>query len=232
MKNFLYLLAFATLLTACEPGLEGNGNVQEETREAAPFDKIEVQGNFDIFIKPGNYSAITINADENLLPHIESYVRGGELHVKTAERISHFKKLELYITMQEFNGADLSGACELEGKGQLRGKDVEMDFAGAVEATLELICDKLDVDMSGACELTINGEGRRAKFEISGAGQVNAREFTTENCQVEISGAGEANVFATNKLNVDVSGAAEVRYGGNPGEVKQDVSGAATVKPF
>lgn len=232
MKNFLYLFVFVALITGCEPGLEGNGNVKEETREAAPFDKMEVQGNFKIFVKQGNYDAITVKADENLLEHIESYVKGGELHVETKQRITHFKKLELYVTMKELNGLDLSGACELVSKDRLKGKNVEMDFSGAVEATLDLVCEELDVDMSGACELNLTGSARKAKFEISGAGEIQSEEFQTQECYVEISGAGEADVWVTEKLDVDVSGAAEVHYKGNPGEVKQDISGAAEVKPM
>ncbi len=232
MKKFLGFALLALVFTACEPGIEGNGNVKEETRESAPFDKIDVSGSFDIFLTPGNYTSVQVVTDENLLEHIETYVKGGTLYVEAKEKLGHYQKLELVLTMKTFNGADLSGACELKSKGMLNGEDVELDFNGAVEADLDLTCNKLDVDMSGASELTIRGEAKKAKFEISGAGDIVADEFKTESCRVEISGAGEAKVFATETLDVDVSGAAEVRYRGNPGEVKQDVSGAATVKPL
>ena len=232
MTRFLLFAIMAFTLQACEPTLEGNGNVKEETREAAPFDKIEVSGNFDIFIKPGNYSAVTIQADENLLEHIESYVSNGKLKISSKKKFSHFEKLNVYITMNALNGLELSGACEVRTEGQMQGKDVEMDFSGAVEAKVDLICEKLDVDMSGACELHLRGEGQKAKFETSGAGEINAEDFKTEECEVDMSGAGEARVYATNKLDIDISGAAEVRYRGNPGEINQNVSGAASIKPL
>lgn len=232
MKKFLALALLALTITACQTGIEGNGNVKEETREAAPFTEIDVSGSFDIHIKPGNYSSVIVVTDENLLEHIETYVKGGTLYVSPKEKLGHYQKLELLLTMNEFEGASLSGACELQSKGMLKGDDIKLDFSGAVEAHLAVTCQELKVDMSGASELEVKGNARDADFEISGAGEIKAEEFKTENCRVEISGAGEAYVYATESLDVDISGAAEVRYAGNPGEVKQDISGAATVKPL
>ena len=44
-----------------------------------------------------------------------------------------------------------------------------------------------------------------------------------------MSGAGDAEVFASVKLDVEVSGASDVKYKGNAA-VSQDVSGAGSVK--
>lgn len=232
MKKFLVFVALAFVSQACISGVEGNGIVKKETREAAPFDKIEVGGAFDIFIRPGNYSAVTINTDENLLPYIETYVKGGELHISTTKRLAHFEKLEVYLTMNEFNAADISGASEIHSNGLLSGKNVQLDFSGAVDADLELNCKTLNADMSGACELTLKGAAKTASFELSGAGEVNAEEFETEECKIDMSGAGEARVFVTKKLDIDISGAAEIYYKGNPSEINREVSGAATIKPL
>jgi len=232
MKRFIVLAVLAFLTQACGGGVEGNGILKEETREAAPFDKIEVSGAFEIFVRPGNYSAVTIKTDENLLPIIESYVKNGRLRLSTKEKISNFEKLEVYLTMQEFNGADLSGACSIMGRGALSGKDVEFDFSGAVETELELNCESVKADMSGACELTLMGGADKAEFEMSGAGEINALEFETRECRIDMSGAGEADVFVTQKLDVDVSGAAEIRYKGDPAEINRNVSGAASIEPI
>ncbi len=232
MKKFIVFAALALISQACVTGVEGNGIVKKETREAAPFDKIEVDGAFDIFIRPGNYSAVTVNTDENLLEYIETYVKGGELHISSTKKLGHYEKLEIYLTMNEFNGADLSGACEIQSSGLLTGKNVELDFSGAVEVDLEIECSDLDADMSGACELSLKGKAKTASFEISGAGEVNAEDFETEECRIDMSGAGDAKVFVTKKLDIDISGAAEIYYKGNPGEINRSVSGAATIKPL
>lgn len=232
MKKLLVFALLVIISQACVSGIEGNGQVKKETREAAPYTKIDISGAFDVYIRPGNYSAVTVNADENLLPYIETYVKNGELRVSAKERIGHYEKLELYLTMQEFNAADISGACDISTRGAITGGEVELDFSGAVEADLELNCASIDADMSGASELTLKGNASTAAYEISGAGKIKAEDFETRICKIEMSGAGEARVFVTEKLDVEVSGAAEIYYKGNPAEINRKVSGAATIKPI
>jgi len=51
-----------------------------------------------------------------------------------------------------------------------------------------------------------------------------------ENTKVDISGAGSAEVYASVKLDAEVSGAGSIKYKGNAGNVIQQVSGAGSVK--
>jgi Putative auto-transporter adhesin, head GIN domain len=50
-----------------------------------------------------------------------------------------------------------------------------------------------------------------------------------ENTKVDISGAGSAQVFASVKLDAEVSGAGSVTYKGNAVNVSQHVSGVGSV---
>ena len=54
-------------------------------------------------------------------------------------------------------------------------------------------------------------------------------DLLAEIVRIDISGAGDAHVFASVKLDVDVSGAGNVRYKGNA-NVTQNISGAGSVK--
>lgn len=222
-------MALAAFITSCQESIKGNGNVKEETREAAPFHSLDISGAYKVHIKPDNYSSIKVKADENLLEHIETYVNDGVLHVKSEANFDRYRALDLYITMDEFERLKASGASEIGSQGVLKGKNVKLDFSGAVEAQLSINAEELEGDFSGACEVKLNGNARKMSVETSGAVEVDAEDFKTEKCRVEMSGAGKATVFVTQELDIDVSGAAEVNYRGNPREVKQDISGAANI---
>lgn len=232
MKKLLIFSLLALILQSCGAGIDGNGNVQEKEHDVEEFDRIEVSGNFEIYVRSANKSSLVVVADENLHDYIEVEVKRGILYVDTKERLGHFEKLELLVDMERFEGAKISGAGTLKSKGILIGDEVEIDFSGAVDADLKLECRELDFDMSGAAEISLSGVAQKASFDISGAGNISAAEFETERCRIEISGAGEALVYASEELQIDISGAGEVRYAGNPKEIKREVSGAASVKPL
>jgi hypothetical protein len=76
----------------------------------------------------------------------------------------------------------------------------------------------------------MTGETQNFELRISGAGDANCYDLRSENTEVHISGAGEANVYASVLLDAHVSGAGSIRYKGNAAKVNQQVSGAGSVK--
>ena len=85
-------------------------------------------------------------------------------------------------------------------------------------------------DFSGASEIDLKGSAGECSMDLSGASELNAFEFVVKNYEIDISGAGDANIHATEMLKASVSGAASIRYEGNP-RVDSHTSGAGSVKP-
>jgi hypothetical protein len=65
---------------------------------------------------------------------------------------------------------------------------------------------------------------------MSGASRLHAEELQTQTTELAISGAGKADVVATEKLRAAISGAGKVSYGGNPKSVEKRVSGAGSIR--
>lgn len=229
MHRAILLLAVMAIFTSCQETIQGNGKVVEETREAAPFHSLNISGAFNVHIIPDNYSSIKVKADENLLEHIETYVNDGVLNIKSEANFDRYRALDLSITMDQFERLEASGACDIRNEGVLEGEKVKLDFSGAVESELSINAEELEGEFSGACEAMLKGNAERLEIETSGAVEINAEDFKTQSCRLDMSGAGKATVFVTQKLDIKVSGAAEVNYRGNPSEVKQDISGAANI---
>jgi hypothetical protein len=60
---------------------------------------------------------------------------------------------------------------------------------------------------------------------ISGAGKLNARDLITEETGLNISGSGAATVHASEKLQVEIVGVADVNYYGNPKKIDKQIIG-------
>ncbi len=229
MRAILGLLALCLVLSSCKESLSGNGIVQRDKRAVADFDEIDISGQFNVFLRQAADPALLVEADENFLPYIKTEVQGDRLKIWGERSFRNFDKLDIYITAREIREIDLSGAMVVNGSQVIRAEHLEIDASGACELNLELQCEKIHFDGSGASEVVLVGFSNEANYDISGAGEINAIDLETRKTSIEMSGAGRADVFVTDELRIEVSGAGEVNYRGNPKEIKQEISGAAEI---
>src|SRR5665647_3381368 len=86
MKNLLIaILSLLSLSSFAQPWetVKGNGQVKKENREVSAFTSLAVGGAMDVQIAYGNSNSISVEADENLLPYIETSVENGKLTINS-----------------------------------------------------------------------------------------------------------------------------------------------------
>jgi hypothetical protein len=106
---------------------------------------------------------------------------------------------------------------------------IELRSSGAGKIKAELNCPEVKVGVSGAGDVLLAGETKDIDVEVSGAGKVKADKLKAENATVRVSGAGDANIYASVYLKASVSGAGKINYWGNPGNVESHKSGAGDI---
>jgi len=211
MKLFL-LLVFTFLFIGCHysNGIKGNGEVVKETRAISEFSKLDVPGVFDVTVTLGTEPSLVIEAEENLLKYIITKNKGDKLILDTEKNINPQKPLKVYITTYSMDDLDASGACNV---------------------TIEKInSESFDADISGACNVELSGKTKSFSADVSGAVNLDAAELKAEKAKVDASGAANAEVYASESLYADASGASNVTFSGNPTDVKSDVSGAGSIE--
>jgi hypothetical protein len=95
---------------------------------------------------------------------------------------------------------------------------------------MEVEAPKVTADISGSGTIDLKGQTKDFDLGLSGAAKARCFDMMAENTEVDISGAGSADVYASVKLDADVSGAGSVKYRGGAAQVNQHVSGAGSVK--
>ena len=225
-------LGMSSLFASCNigPGVHGNGNVLKETRKVSSFNGIEVSGAFDIILKQGSEEEVVVEADANLLPVIRTAVEGSILKIETKKPVHHVTTMKLYITVKELKHIDVSGAVDIRTDGRLTVPELFLEASGASDSKLDLAVQKLRLDCSGASKMKFTGTAGEVKMELSGASDIFAFELPAESYDIEISGAGNAQINVSRKIHAEISGAGSVKYKGSPTEVDQSVSGAGSIK--
>jgi hypothetical protein len=212
------------------PGTHGDGNVQKETRKISTFNGIEVSGAFQIILKQGAVEELIVEADANLLPLIRTEVVGGTLNIETKKPIHHVTVMKVYVTVKDLNRIDVSGAVDINTEGRITVPELSIDASGASDSKLELGVQKLKLDCSGASKMRFSGFATNVNMDLSGASDIFAYDLLAENYDLQISGAGNAQLNVSKKIRADISGAGSVKYKGSPSEVDQSISGAGSIK--
>jgi hypothetical protein len=197
----------ASISQECE---HGNGKAKTETREIPEFNALEVSGAFEIKATAGqNRQTVSITADENILPLIATELQGNQLKIYPSKPIC----TEMAIVV-EINVANL----------------VSLLSSGSDNVKIEgLDNDKFSVSMSGSSDVELAGKAMNLNAEISGAGKLDAKDLKTAETGLNISGSGSADVYATEKLQVEIVGVGEVNYYGNPKKIDKQIIGVGNL---
>ena len=85
--------------------------------------------------------------------------------------------------------------------------------------------------ITGAAEFELSGAQQfNLDIYITGTGNVDAYDMVVDDCNIQISGAGNCEVHVINKLDVTISGVGNVWYRGTP-TVTTNVSGVGNINP-
>ena len=210
--NLISALSLLLLLTAgCDwKGIRGNGNIKSESRPVTAFTRIDAGGFYELEWHPGAPS-LSLTTDENLLSHIETSVGGDVLRIEMHGSISPTHGIKIAITSPSLAGASLSGA-------------VEFTAAPISGATFAL-------ETSGAAKVTLAGKVNRLLASLTGASKLKAADLPAEDVELSVTGAGKADVTASNLLRASITGAGKVSYGGRPKSVEKKITGAGKIEP-
>lgn len=230
------LVAIALLCNqSCAQGnkkIKGNGNIRSETRGTGDFSRIDCPGSFHIFISQGNNTAVKVEADENLLPHIVTRVKGNTLTIKTENRVSlnPSKPINVFVTVKQLEALHLSGSSIVTTQNTLYCPQLSVAVSGMARLDLRVDGQSLGTDISGTGKIHLQGKVTETEYRISGTAEVDAGDLVSDSTSVLISGIGKLHVNSQEKLNVSISGTGKVWYKGHP-SISESVSGIGKIQP-
>ncbi len=190
-------------------GVKGSGNMSAEDRNVSGFHGIDVGGVYQVEITAQKEYSVRIEADDNLLPLIQTEVNDGILKIESERRISPKSKIRIII-----------GAPNID----------NLEVSGVASVTLNDIKNEgLTIDSSGASKIKITGETAKLTVDVSGATKIDAEALMTDNANIDASGASKILVNVKGNLRADASGASRITYAGTPTDVIKNTSGASKV---
>jgi hypothetical protein len=235
-KFILPFLAIAMLGISCSyvmgKRVKGSGKVTTEKRAVSGYKSIDVSGAIEVYVKNDSVQQVTVVTDDNLQEYVTVTVEGNtvNIHPKRNFRLKPTDGIKVYVSGPDFKNFDASGACDFYSENKLSGSEaINISMSGSCEAKLELKTPKVTGNLSGSCSVSLTGETKEMEMDGSGSVDLKCFNLLAEKVIVDISGSGDAEVFASVELEVHVSGSGSILYKGNP-KINQSISGSGSVK--
>lgn len=210
----------------------GSGIAGSVKRELAPFHDISVSLHGRIELIQGNTEGVVVEADDNLLPLIETVVSGGQLRIRTAKGVNlpGNAKIKVTVHVRNIDKLSLAGSADLTAA-RLASPKLAGSIAGSGSITIkDLQSDDLSVSIAGSGSFDAQGNAKAMDVSIAGSGDVSTAKLSTQDVKVSIAGSGDATVWARKALSVSIAGSGEVRYYGEANLRDASTRGSGRVK--
>ena len=236
-KNHLWFaLLLPVFLGSCRHFLgkrvTGDGNIRTQDRNVSSFKDVDVSGASTVYVSQGDQPSVKVECDDNLQPYIEVIQEGDRIVIKEKRgfNLHSDMNINVYLTSPVYNRISASGACDIIGKTKITNpENLELHVSGAGDIKMEVDAPELKAKLSGSGDINLKGHTKDVDLTLTGAASAKCYDLLAENTTVDISGAGDADVYASVRLDASVSGAGSVNYKGNASSVNQHVSGAGSV---
>jgi Putative auto-transporter adhesin, head GIN domain len=234
-KLFVLLFVACVSFSSCRfvtgQRIRGNGNVRTETRSPGNFKSVASHGSFDVFVSSGE-QAVKIEAEENLLPYIETYVEGYTLHVGTKDNywLSPGRKVKIFVSSPDYESIRSYGSGDIIGESKITNSSrLELGVNGSANIKMDISAPEINTETNGSGDIFLRGETKSFAGEIHGSGNIKALDLRSDDATIKIYGSGDAEVFADRKLDVHVAGSGDVDYRGSA-QVSSSIAGSGRVK--
>ena len=236
MKKHLYFLPFLlalfciVTLPSCHIGcIKGSGKEVNDNRILGSFTKLEISGAFKINLKQDSGHALTVTADDNLMKYIKTEVSGNKLRVYTRKNFCNDNAITLNIPISQLSEVKGSGAVQLTSDGRINTQNFKMELSGVSKVDMDLSAADVETKASGAVEIFLKGQAASHKVEVAGVGKLHAYNFVAGNYNIKTSGSSNCEINVLKTLIVNTSGAADIKYKGNPSSIDSKKAGASKI---
>lgn len=225
-------IPFAALVLAFAALSPHAAQAGTETRSVGEFDAITLGGSFKLNVSQGPQASVQVQADDKVLPLIETVVEKGRLLVrwKRGTQTGAWNSGDVNITVvtPKLSGLATSGAGDIQLQ-PFNTPALKLSISGSGNAMLQqLSTEELGVSVAGSGDVKGNGKAAKVAISIAGSGDVKLIDMKSDEATVKISGSGSATVNAGKTLAVSIAGSGDVTYSGEA-TVKSSVAGSGNV---
>jgi hypothetical protein len=212
--------------------ITGSGNIKKQARNVGQFNAIALSISAQVEVRPGATESVTVEADDNVLPLVETVVENGVLKIRFTRRSLNLSNATIRVAVQarRIDSLAVGGSGSIDAHA-LKAPALRMDIGGSGSIRLRAPeTDALDVNVGGSGNLeATGGNARRVAVGIGGSGDVKLDSTRAVHATVNIAGSGNVQLNVREVLKVTIAGSGDVTYYGDP-QLSRTVAGSGEVR--
>ena len=195
MKASITLLLLAALaLVGCTIGDDGPRTTQ--SRDVAAFTRVDNSDSVDVRLRVGEPQRLRVRAGAKVIDDVGTEVRDGTLHLSFDRDGFGVSDVVVEASVPELTGIEVSGSGDIDAYG--------------------IDADAFEARSDGSADIALDGTAERLALDLDGSGEAYLADLTTRDAHVIVTGSGDADVRAEQRLHVYLDGSGDVRYHGDP----------------
>ncbi len=161
------------------PKIKGSGIITlEEVALTDPFDRIDIDGDFDIELRQGSTNQYAIETDDNLIEVITFRVENNTLKITGTHRIVKKKRLEIILTVSNIAEIHLNNEASIKADRLIKGAsllltagkgskfDLDLDYTEAIHIELFSDADGTLKTKTPSSKITLDGRATLKMYAL------------------------------------------------------------------
>lgn len=231
-------------------GIVGSPNLVTKEFDFSGFTDIEVGTAFEVDIIQSDTYGVSITVNENLLEYLDVSQSGRTLRVFMETQHS-YRTATRYasIALPDLHRVSLLGACQGEVSGfsttqpmdfvvtgastlelvDVEAGDTRFNVSGASRAVGSIKTADGDFDVAAASTIEFEGEGDHMDLNVVAASTARLENFAVKTATATVVAASNATIEVSDTLDIEVTAASRLVYGGDAALGNIEVSGGSTL---
>ena len=190
----------------------------ERTVAVGSFDRVRVQGVFDVRITTARSPRATVSGDPRALDVVEVRVEGSTLTLRrrSATGVPSTGPVAAVLQTPSLRGVAVIGGAGVRMTG-MKTERADLSVAGPGTIAVEgVAAEEVNAAVVGTGGITLAGHARHLRLSTNGAGSIDAAKLVSDELTVRLDGPGDTQAQARYTATVSSTGAGRVIVAGKP----------------
>jgi hypothetical protein len=211
--------------------VRGSGKVVSQERTAPGLTELSVSGPISVHLVAGPSGSITVEAEDNVIDHVQTISENGALSIRLAEVcLRGFKPVVVRVPAEGISSITASKAAKITSEAELKSKNLKVSSFDLARLDITVNAQRLYVLASANSTSAVGGTVNEYQAYATKNGRILSYGLVSNQASVSAESNGQIETQATNQLIIQAQKGGKVYYKGSGTVQKQSTDVGSVVK--